>query len=65
VFHISIWGGLVLCLGGLSPQKPPRGDGTDLRYQKGEFDTVLFIHTLCKNVKLLLVWLLLTYQAYV
>jgi len=23
VFHISIWGGLVLCLGGLSPPKPP------------------------------------------
>jgi len=28
VFHISIWGGLKLCLVGLSPQKPPRGDGT-------------------------------------
>ena len=28
VFHISIWGGLELCLGGLSPPKPPRGDGT-------------------------------------
>jgi len=23
VFHISIWGGLELCLGGLSPPKPP------------------------------------------
>ena len=28
VFHVSIWEGLELCLGGLSPQKPPRGDGT-------------------------------------
>ena len=28
VFHVSNWGGLELCLGGLSPQKPPRGDGT-------------------------------------
>ena len=28
MFHISIWGGLELCLGGLSPPKPPRGDGT-------------------------------------
>jgi len=28
-FHMSIWGGLALCLGGLSPPKPPpRGDGT-------------------------------------
>jgi len=23
VFHISIWGELELCLGGLSPPKPP------------------------------------------
>ena len=28
VFHVSIWGGLELCLGGLSPQKHPRGNGT-------------------------------------
>jgi len=28
VLYNSIWGGLELCLGGLSPQKPPRGDGT-------------------------------------
>ena len=28
VFQISIWGGLKLCLGGLSPPKLPRGDGT-------------------------------------
>jgi len=28
VFLISIWGVLELCLGGLSPPKPPRGDGT-------------------------------------
>jgi len=30
VFHISIWGGLELCSGGLSQPKPPRGDGTEL-----------------------------------
>jgi len=28
MFHILIWGGLKLRLGGLSPPKPPRGDGT-------------------------------------
>jgi len=28
VFHVLIWGGLELCLGGLSPPKAPRGDGT-------------------------------------
>jgi len=28
VFHISVWGGLDLCLAGLSPPKPPRGDWT-------------------------------------
>jgi len=28
VFHVSIWGDLELRLGGISPQKPPRGDGT-------------------------------------
>jgi len=28
VLHVSIWGGLQLCLGGLSLPKPPRGDGT-------------------------------------
>jgi len=30
VFHVSIWGGLELRLGGLSPQNPPRGDVTGL-----------------------------------
>jgi len=30
VFHVSIWGGLELCLGGAKPTKAPRGDGTDL-----------------------------------
>jgi len=30
VFHVSIWGGLELCLEGLSPPKPPLGDGTDV-----------------------------------
>jgi len=29
VFHVSIWGVLKLSLGGLSPLKSPRGDGTD------------------------------------
>jgi len=29
VFHVSIWGGLELCLGGLGPPKPPHGDGTE------------------------------------
>ena len=30
MFHVSISGGLELCLGGLSPQKPhSRGDGTE------------------------------------
>jgi len=29
VFHISIWGGLVLCLWVLSPSNTSRGDGTD------------------------------------
>jgi len=31
VFHISIWGGLVLCLGGAKPTKasPWRGAGPD------------------------------------
>jgi len=28
VFHASIWGGLELSLGGLSPPKLPHGDGT-------------------------------------
>jgi len=28
MFHISIWGDLELCLGGLSQPKPPCGDGT-------------------------------------
>jgi len=28
VFHISIWGSLEFVWGGLSPTKPPRGDGT-------------------------------------
>jgi len=28
VFHILIWGVLELCLGEVSPPKPPRGDGT-------------------------------------
>jgi len=28
VFHISICGGLELCLGGAKPTKVPRGDGT-------------------------------------
>jgi len=28
VFHISLFGDLELCLGGLSSSKPPRGDGT-------------------------------------
>jgi len=32
VLHISIWGGLKLCLGGLSPPKPPRGDGTEVTF---------------------------------
>jgi len=26
MFRISIWEGLEMCLGGLSPQMPPRGD---------------------------------------
>jgi len=30
VFHVLIWGSLELFLGGLSPQNPPRGDGTGL-----------------------------------
>jgi len=30
VFHISIWGGLELCLGA-KPTKAPRGDGTALK----------------------------------
>jgi len=30
LFHVSIWGGLQLCLGWLRPQKPSRGDGTGL-----------------------------------
>ena len=30
VFHISIWGSLELCLGGLSPTKPSHGDGTEI-----------------------------------
>jgi len=29
VFHVSVWGVLELCLVGVSPRKPPRGDGTD------------------------------------
>jgi len=28
VFQISIWGGLELCLGEVSPPMPPRGNGT-------------------------------------
>ena len=28
MFHISNLGGLMVCLGGLSPPNPPRGDGT-------------------------------------
>ena len=32
MFHISILGGLELCLGGLSPPKPPRGDETGRQY---------------------------------
>jgi len=31
VFHISIWWGLELCLGGAKPTKAPRGDGTAYR----------------------------------
>ena len=33
VFHASIWGGLELCLGELSLQKPPLGDGTGADYK--------------------------------
>jgi len=33
VFHISMWGGLKLCMGRLIPSKPPRGDGTDFWQQ--------------------------------
>jgi len=29
VFHITIWGDLELCLGGLSPPKLSNGDGTE------------------------------------
>jgi len=29
VFGILIWRGLKFCLGGLSPPKPPDGDGID------------------------------------
>ena len=31
MFHISIWGDLELCLGGLSPPRPLCGDGTGLK----------------------------------
>ena len=30
VFHVSTWGGLELCLGGLSPPKPPVATGLSL-----------------------------------
>jgi len=31
VFPVSIWGGLELCLGGISPPKPPHGEGTEAK----------------------------------
>jgi len=34
VFHISIWWGLELCLGGAKPTKAPRGDGTAYKPNK-------------------------------
>jgi len=37
VFHVSIWVGLVLCLGMLSPLKLPRGDGIGLVMGGGTF----------------------------
>jgi len=30
MFHISIWGGLELCLGEIIPPKPSFGDGTEV-----------------------------------
>jgi len=30
VFNVSIFGGLEVCLGGISLQKAPRGDGTGI-----------------------------------
>jgi len=33
MFHILIWGGLELCLGGLSPPKPPRDDEAALTHK--------------------------------
>jgi len=35
VFHVTIWGGLELCLGGAKPQKPSRSDGTVLDHATG------------------------------
>jgi len=40
VFHISIWGGLELCFGGLSPPKPRRGDGTESNARRKCFSCI-------------------------
>jgi len=37
VFHVSIWGVGVM-LGGISPPKPPRGDGTALNHNRNYTD---------------------------
>jgi len=52
VFHISIWGDLELCLGGLSPPKSPRGDGTGSSpgsSAKDLFSTWLVFPPLCQR----------------
>jgi len=46
VFNVSIWGGLEICLGGLSPQKPPVATGLTqclLLYLSDKTSDVLFI----------------------
>ena len=53
MFHVSIWGGLELCLWGLSPQKPPCGDGTGRNPMCNSYEleklhrTELFIAVIC------------------
>jgi len=48
VFHVPIWGGLELCLGGLSPPKPPRSDGTGPILMLHSFFALGFIRHVCR-----------------
>jgi len=48
VFHISIWG-LGALFGGLSPPKPPGGDGTEMNTHLVKYNTVLKILLISLN----------------